>query len=89
MGSPSRKESILVSERAIGTDQDRKFVYIIEDGKATYREIKVGESVDGQRVVLSGLNIGDEVITEGVVRIRPGMPVTPKRAMDNSEVEGG
>ena len=89
MGSPSRKESILVSERAIGTDQDRKFVYIIEDGQATYREIKVGESVDGQRVVLSGLNIGDEVITEGVVRIRPGMPVTPKRAMDNSEVEGG
>lgn len=87
MGSPAQKDRILVSERAIGTDQDRKFVYLIEDGQATYREIKIGESVDGQRVVLSGLNSGDEVITEGIVRIRPGMPVTSKKAEENPSKE--
>lgn len=79
MGSSGDREKILVTERAIGTDQDRKFVYTVnEDNTAQYREIKIGESVDGKRIVLSGLEPGEKVITEGLVRIRPGMPVTPQ-----------
>lgn len=79
MGSNGNEDQILVSERAIGTDQDRKFVYLIgTDGTAQYREIKIGDSVNGKRVVLSGLQKGDKVITEGIFRIRPGMPVMPK-----------
>lgn len=79
MGTAGNEKIILLSERAIGTDQNRKFVYVIgDDGAATYREVKIGESVDGMRVILSGLKEGESVITEGLVRIRPGVIVSPK-----------
>jgi multidrug efflux system membrane fusion protein len=86
MGGASDAPKIVVSERAIGTDQDRKFVYVIGDaGIVEYREVTIGDSIAGQRVILSGLMPGDTVITEGLVRIRPGMPVTPKEAMPKQE----
>ncbi|MGB0719680.1 MAG: hypothetical protein ACPGRX_04355, partial [Bdellovibrionales bacterium] len=79
MGENGDSDKILISERAIGTDQDRKFVLIVNDQSAAeYREVTIGESLNGQRVILSGLQSGDTVITEGLVRIRPGMPVSPK-----------
>ncbi len=79
MGNAGDEKRILISERAIGTDQDRKFVFIVNDQNMTeYREVKIGESVNGKRVVLSGLKDRETVITEGLVRIRPGMPVMPK-----------
>lgn len=85
MGSPSQQSEILVTERAIGTDQDRKFVYVIDgESKASYREVTLGESVDGKRIILSGLEEGDVVITEGLARIRPGMLVTPKAMADDT-----
>lgn len=81
LGSTSNAPALLVSERAIGTDQDRKFVYVVGEGnKVAYREIKPGSSYDGQRVVLSGLKAGDKVITEGIMKIRPDMVVDPKVA---------
>lgn len=81
MGGSSDNKKILISERAIGTDQDRKFVYTVNgDGVAEYREIKIGESMNGKRVVLSGLNEGEKVIASGIVRIRPGVPVVAKSA---------
>lgn len=86
MGENDNNEKILVSERAIGTDQDRKFVYIVNgDHIADYREVKIGESINGQRVILNGLNPGEKVITEGLVRIRPGMAVTPKTTSAKKE----
>ena len=79
MGGTGDEEKILITERAIGTDQDRKFVYVINDkNTAEYREVKLGESINGMRVVLSGLKEGETVITDGLVRIRPNMPVTPQ-----------
>lgn len=81
MGTPSSEDQILIGERAIGTDQSRKFVYVIDDnGMVEYRVVTIGESMDGQRVITSGLNDGDQVITEGIIRIRPGMPVVPKNS---------
>lgn len=88
MGENSSDKKILVTERAIGTDQDRKFVYVVDgDSKATYREVKLGESVDGQRVILSGLESGEQVITEGLVRIRPGAAVKPKTTAAEAEAQ--
>ncbi|VAW96759.1 RND efflux system, membrane fusion protein [hydrothermal vent metagenome] len=79
LGSATEKERILVSERAIGTDQNRKFVYIVNgENKTTYREVQLGDSIDGHRVIRSGLNSGDKVITRGLIRIRPNMLVAPK-----------
>lgn len=79
MGANGDERYILVPERAIGTDQDRKFVYITgEDGIVAYREIEVGESVNGNRIVLSGLSAGDTVIVEGIMKVQPGMAVAPQ-----------
>lgn len=79
IGSASTEEKILISERAIGTNQDRKFVYVIdENNMVTYRPIEIGQSILGQRVVKSGLNVGEKVISDGIIKIFPGMPVAPQ-----------
>lgn len=72
-------KQIAITERAIGTDQDRKFVYVVDsENKATYREVKIGLSINGRRIILDGLKEGDTVITSGTVRIRPNMQVAPQ-----------
>lgn len=79
LGSASEQEAMLLTEQAIGTDQDRKFVYIVGEGdKVTYREVKLGASVEGKRIITSGLNPGDRVITDGTMKIMPDMVVAPK-----------
>jgi multidrug efflux system membrane fusion protein len=79
LGNSVNASSLLVSERAIGTDQDRKFVYVVGEGnKVAYREITPGTSINGQRVVLSGLKPGEKVITEGIMKVRPDMVVAPQ-----------
>lgn len=79
LGGTGDSNVLLVPEKAIGTDQDRKFVYVVGEGnKVTYREIKTGNSISGERVVLDGLKSGDMVITDGIMKIRPDMVVTPK-----------
>ncbi|PCJ30445.1 MAG: efflux transporter periplasmic adaptor subunit [Gammaproteobacteria bacterium] len=79
LGSAIEYPQILLTERAIATDQSRKFVYIISDeNKTTYREVKLGNSIDGKRIILSGLAVGDKVVTRGLMRIRPGMLVDPQ-----------
>jgi len=79
LGSAANQENILISEKAIGTNQDRKFVYILDESDlVTYREVKLGERVGGQRIILTGLETGDRVINEGTITLRPGMKVAPK-----------
>ncbi len=74
--------TLLVSERAIGTDQSQKFVLsVAKDNTAAYRTVKLGGTVDGKRVVRSGLQVGDEVIVNGLQRVRPGMTVDPEIAV--------
>lgn len=79
LGNVSEENKIMISEKAIGTDQDRKFVYVVnKDNKVSYREISPGASIEGQRIVVSGLQPGDQVITDGIMKLRPDMVVTPK-----------
>jgi multidrug efflux system membrane fusion protein len=81
LGSAVTQKNILVSEKAIGTNQDRKFVYVVDDtGTATYREVKLGNKVNGKRIISQGLKDGEQVISGGLMRIRPGMKVVPKEA---------
>jgi multidrug efflux system membrane fusion protein len=72
-----RVRALLVDDKAILTDQDRKYVYVLgEDGTAQRRDVRVGRMVEGLRVVEAGLEAGDRVIVHGVQRIFfPGMPV--------------
>jgi multidrug efflux system membrane fusion protein len=73
MGQPQQQSLVLVDERAIGTDQDKKFVMVVgDDDRAAYRAITLGGSVDGLRIVTTGLKSGDRVVVNGLQRVRPG-----------------
>jgi RND family efflux transporter MFP subunit len=76
-----RRPVTLIQDQAIGTDQDRKFVLVLKpDSSVEYRAITVGRVVDGLRVVQSGLKPGEEVVVNGLLRVRPGMKVLAARA---------
>jgi RND family efflux transporter MFP subunit len=71
--------ALLVSERAIGTDQSQKFVFAVnKDNTVAYRTVKLGATIDGKRVVREGLSAGDTIIVNGLQRVRPGMAVSPE-----------
>ena len=73
MGQPKQQTVVMVDERAIGTDQDKKFVLVVgPDNRALYRPITLGGNVEGLRIVTSGLNSGDRVVVNGLQRVRPG-----------------
>lgn len=71
--------ALLIDEKAILTDQDRKYVYVVGDqNRAMRRDITLGRESEGLRVVTSGLTPTDRVIVHGVQKIfMPGMPVNP------------
>jgi multidrug efflux system membrane fusion protein len=77
IGGGSEKPALLISDRAVGTDQSHKFVFVVDkDGKAEYREVKLGPVVDGLRVVKAGLKPGEKIVVNGLQRVRPGSPIT-------------
>ena len=72
-------QAILIDERALGTDQGQKFVYVVDDdNNAQYRRVEVGKLQNGQRVVRKGIAEGERVVVSGLQRVRPGAPVTAK-----------
>jgi multidrug efflux system membrane fusion protein len=72
-------QALLINERAVGTDQNRKFVFVVgKDSKAEYRPVELGPSIDGLRVVRSGLAKGEKIVVGGLQRVRPGAPITPQ-----------
>ncbi|HEY5851379.1 MAG TPA: efflux RND transporter periplasmic adaptor subunit [Lysobacter sp.] len=79
-GSTSVK-AMLIDEKAVLTDQDRKYVYVLgPKNAATRKDVQLGRMVDGLRVVDSGLAPTDKVIVHGVQKVFfPGMPVSPKQ----------
>ncbi|HEY5758628.1 MAG TPA: efflux RND transporter periplasmic adaptor subunit [Steroidobacter sp.] len=83
LGHASRK-LVLVDDRAVGTDQSQKFVYVIDgENKVAYRSVKVGRLTDGLRIVEDGLQPGETVIVNGLQRVHPGVVVAPEKvAMD-------
>jgi membrane fusion protein, multidrug efflux system len=85
MGQPKAEPALLISERAVGTDQNKKFVMVVnKDSKAEYREVALGVSVDGMRVVTAGLHAGERIVVKGVQRVRPGATLAPQEvAMDS------
>ena len=77
----------MVQDQAIGTDQDRKFVLVLKsDNTVEYRPITLGRVVDGLRVVDSGLQPGERVVINGLMRVRPGMKVAATNAAMVAEV---
>lgn len=84
MGQAQTSNMLLVSERAIGTDQSKKFVMVVDgNNKVNYREVALGASINGLRAVTQGLQAGERVVVNGLQHIRPGALVEPREmAMD-------
>ena len=73
MGQPRKQTLVMVDERAIGTDQDKKFVMVVgDDSRALYRPVTLGGSVEGLRIISTGLKAGDRIVVNGLQRVRPG-----------------
>ena len=70
--------ALLIDDKAVLTDQDRKFVYVVdEQGLAVRKDVQLGRKVEGLRVIEAGLEDGDRVVVRGAQRIFfPGMPVS-------------
>ena len=72
-------EALMVPDVAIGTEQVRKFVLVVDDQSiARAKYVTLGSAVDGLRVVSSGLAADDLVVVNGLMRVRPGVKVTPQ-----------
>ncbi|MCO1464332.1 efflux RND transporter periplasmic adaptor subunit [Burkholderia multivorans] len=89
--SGRERSALLVDDKALLTDQDRKYVYVIGPGdKALRRDVTIGRDLDGQRIVEKGLNAGDRVVVDGVQRIYyPGAQVKPKPQPARADAEPG
>jgi multidrug efflux system membrane fusion protein len=76
-------DTILVPSQAVQTSQDGSFVFVVErDMSAKARPVVVGDSLDGQTVIKSGLKAGDTVVTDGQLRLFPGAKVKVKQGLD-------
>jgi RND family efflux transporter MFP subunit len=79
--------AVLVAERAIGTDQDRKYLLVVTDQNVVeYRPVKLGPAMAGLRVIDEGLRPGEWVVVNGLQRVRPGVTVTPQRVEMQADV---
>jgi multidrug efflux system membrane fusion protein len=79
MGNGKLDDALVVPESAIGNDQSKRFVFVVDDNnKAEYRTVQLGPQVDGKRVVLSGIKAGDRVILDHLQRLAPGAQVAPQ-----------
>ncbi|PRF71765.1 efflux transporter periplasmic adaptor subunit [Burkholderia multivorans] len=89
--SGRERSALLVDDKAVLTDQYRKYVYVIGPGdKALRRDVTIGRDLDGQRIVEKGLNAGDRVVVDGVQRIYyPGAQVKPKPQPARADAQPG
>jgi multidrug efflux system membrane fusion protein len=80
MGQARSEPALVINERAVGTDQNKKFVFVVgKDHKAQWREVTLGTAAEGLRIVTSGLEAGEQIVVNGLQRIRPGATVAPEQ----------
>ncbi|WP_416356222.1 efflux RND transporter periplasmic adaptor subunit [Aureimonas phyllosphaerae] len=79
LGEPKAEPALLVSERAVGTDQDKRYVLVVDETDTVqYREVHLGAASGDMRVVESGLAADERVVVNGLQRLRPGAKVAPQ-----------
>ncbi|RED48041.1 efflux RND transporter periplasmic adaptor subunit [Aestuariispira insulae] len=77
-GSPLY-QGILIPDEAIGSDQDRRIVYLVGNDNAVSPQIvRPGPRIDGYRVIREGLTGTEIIVVNGLMRVRPGVTVTPQ-----------
>ena len=83
------RDTILIDERAVGTDLGKKFVLALKaDNTLEYRPVTLGASVDGLRVVKSGLAANDVIVVNGLQHVKPGIAVAPTKVAMDAKREG-
>jgi RND family efflux transporter MFP subunit len=90
LGEGASHPAVLIEDSAVGTDQTRRFVYVVKaDNTLEYREVELGALHEGLRVVRSGLAAGEHIVVKGLQRVRPGATVAPQEiAMRLPDDEG-
>jgi RND family efflux transporter MFP subunit len=84
--SSERHPALLVTERAIGTDQAQKYVLTLSaTNTVAYQSVQLGPVIDGKRIVHSGLQGTEKIIVNGLQRVRPGMIVTAEAEVPSHE----
>jgi RND family efflux transporter MFP subunit len=79
VGASDPYRGILLPDEAIGSDQDRRVVYVLgENNVVNLKPIRIGPRIDGYRVIRDGLIGNETVVVNGLVRVRPGAPITPQ-----------
>ncbi|MDB5847483.1 MAG: efflux transporter periplasmic adaptor subunit [Rhodoferax sp.] len=88
MGQAKAEAALLVSERAVGTDQDKKFVMVVgADNTVAYREVQLGGSINGLRIISKGLKAGEKLVVNGLQRVRPGALIAPQEVPMDAKAE--
>jgi RND family efflux transporter MFP subunit len=89
MAGTPKQEAILITDRAIASDQGQKFVLLVDNNSVVQvRPVEVGPVVDGLRVVRKGLGPDDHVIVNGLVNAQPGSKVTAQPGDMNQSLAG-
>jgi membrane fusion protein, multidrug efflux system len=89
MAGTPKHDAILITDRAVGTDQGQKFVLLVDDNSVVQvRPVELGPVVDGLRVVRNGLGQDDRVIINGLINARPGSKVTAQPGDMNQSLAG-
>jgi multidrug efflux system membrane fusion protein len=87
LGGTGETDALLVPERAIGFDQSKKFVFVVDaSGTVSYRPVELGDQVGSQRIVQSGLAAGDRVIVDGIQHVHPADVVDAKEMAPGSDL---
>jgi RND family efflux transporter MFP subunit len=80
--SSERRPALLIEERAIGTDQAQKYVLTLTPtNTVAYQSVKLGPAIEGKRIVRAGLQGDEQIVVNGLQRVRPGMPVIPQQEL--------
>lgn len=78
LGSAQTNEALLIPDRAIGTNQNKKFVYVIDQNNTVnYREVVLGEHYQSHRVAMQGVNAGERIAVNSLSHLRPSATVNP------------
>lgn len=84
LGGSQERQALLINEKAVGTDQDKRFVLVVgPDNKTEYREVHTGATQNGLVIVDRGLQPGERIVVNGLQRVRPGDAVSPKPTDQN------
>jgi len=88
LGQAQASSALLINERAVGTDQSKRYVMVVGAGnKAEYREVKLGAAVGGLRIVSEGLKPAERIVVNGLQRVRPGALLAPTLVAMDAKTE--